>query len=706
MLIKCRRRRRYSHSFSILKLIVILACITTNAVAYDELLQTNHHKDRRLQLSDSPTGFPSSLPTIYPTESYPPTWIPSRGPSISPTAKPVSTDAPSNSHHPTTVPSNQPTESPTSKPSRIPTVTPTSAPSITAFPSLQPTQAPSPLPSAKPTLSLTPSSSPSNSPSSVPTLSSEPSSIPSSIPSSQPTYSVMFEEKIVLITTFISFNEFNDQDPDEVRIFNDIMSSYTPYFGQVRDPNHIDTMCKILSNTYASSGSEVQAIIQYSMEFKSNRVNITGYDDKFFEFIRANSTMVVDDFKNSGMKWNVDSISFTGRSNTKSPTSSPSHRPSAAPTGRPSKSPSSFPTFVPSDHPSISQAPNERPSNTPTWTAEPSTGPTSQPTIERKSENLGAIVGGTIGAAAFIVLFFLGRRRRRRSGSARQGVGVFSFARPWHRKANPDTDVFEYPTSTLGSPVGIISDNHSSISRDSLLSASSGHDDSDSDIEYGGNSVLHDEFEKYKDENMEKMRKQVVESLTDCGDMVNLALTKALMDDLDDDEENDDITSPEERRGIEIEATVLCEMTDWMKKTVHASADERREIMQGTLNDMVSNVRRGVMSSDDGSRIIHGAAAILGLQLEANIPETTVIVTGMRKKATRKDMVEAFKEFGEIEDAAVSSNARGFGIVRYRSPKSVQRAMDRFRTGEIVVQDVAIMIRVLKPDAMSTPGAS
>jgi hypothetical protein len=546
---------------------------------------------------------------------------------------------------------------------------------------------------------MIPSLSPSNVPSYVPTISSKPSFIPSSNPSSQPTYSVLFEEKIILITTFISFDEFNEQDPDEVRIFTNVMSSYTPYLGQVRDPNHIDTICQVLSSTYASSGTNGQSILQYSVEFKSNHENITGYDDRFFEFIQANSTMVVDDLKNAGIQWNVDSISFTGRANTKSPTKSPSYRPSVAPTGVPSKSPSLLPSYIPSYSPSISQAPNARPSNTPSLSSQPSIGPTSLPTIERNSENIGAIVGGTIGAAAFILLFFLGNRRRR--GNRRHGI--FSFNRPWNRKGNAGTDDFQYPTSTLGSPVGIISDNHSSVSRDSLLSVSSGHDDSDSDIEYGGNSVLHDEFEKYKDENMEKMRKQVVESLTDCGDMVNLALTKALMDDLDDDDENDDITSPDLRKGIEIEATVLCEMTDWMKKTEHANDDERREIMQGTLNDMVSNVRRGIISSDDGSRIIHGAAAILGLQLEANIPETTLIVTGMRKKATRKDMVEAFKEFGDIEDSAVSSNSRGFGIVRYRSPKSVQRAMDRFRTGEIVVQDVAIMIRVLKPEISSAP---
>lgn len=40
------------------------------------------------------------------------------------------------------------------------------------------------------------------------------------------------------------------------------------------------------------------------------------------------------------------------------------------------------------------------------------------------------------------------------------------------------------------------------------------------------------------------------------------------------------------------------------------------------------------------------------------------------------------------------------GVVRYRSPNSVQSAMERFRFGEIVVQDVGVMVRILKADNM------
>ena len=83
--------------------------------------------------------------------------------------------------------------------------------------------------------------------------------------------------------------------------------------------------------------------------------------------------------------------------------------------------------------------------------------------------------------------------------------------------------------------------------------------------------------------------------------------------------------------------------------------------MQESLNKMVANVRHGVISHEDATRAIHGSAALLGLQLAADIPETTLIVTGMRKSVAAEYVKEAFKKFGEIESAAVSSNRRGFG---------------------------------------------
>ncbi len=87
----------------------------------------------------------------------------------------------------------------------------------------------------------------------------------------------------------------------------------------------------------------------------------------------------------------------------------------------------------------------------------------------------------------------------------------------------------------------------------------------------------------------------------------------------------------------------------------------RRLFMQETLNKMVASVRHGVLGPEEASRSIHECAALLGLQLATEIPVTTLIITGMRKTVTARDMIDAFAEFGDIAEAAVASNQRGFG---------------------------------------------
>lgn len=126
--------------------------------------------------------------------------------------------------------------------------------------------------------------------------------------------------------------------------------------------------------------------------------------------------------------------------------------------------------------------------------------------------------------------------------------------------------------------------------------------------------------------------------------------------------------------------------------------------MQEILNKMVSTVRHGILGPDLASQTIHECAAMLGLQLASELDEASLIVTGMRKTVTKIDLIAGFIEFGEIDNAAVSSNARGFGLVRFESPKAVQRALAKFRREEIVVQDVAVTIKVLSSDESARPG--
>lgn len=122
--------------------------------------------------------------------------------------------------------------------------------------------------------------------------------------------------------------------------------------------------------------------------------------------------------------------------------------------------------------------------------------------------------------------------------------------------------------------------------------------------------------------------------------------------------------------------------------------------MQETLNRMVASVRHGVLGPSDASRTIHECAALLGLQLAADIPVTTVVISGMRKKADAQDIVEAFSEFGNVSAAAVAPNERGYGILRFKNNEAVDRAMKKFRKEEVVVQDVGVQLKVIKPGAV------
>jgi RNA recognition motif-containing protein len=119
--------------------------------------------------------------------------------------------------------------------------------------------------------------------------------------------------------------------------------------------------------------------------------------------------------------------------------------------------------------------------------------------------------------------------------------------------------------------------------------------------------------------------------------------------------------------------------------------------MQETLNKMTASVRYGILGPNDASRTIHECAGLLGLQLAVDIPVTTIVISGMRKKATENDIRKAFSVFGDVAIAAVAPNERGFGILRFTNDDAVDRAMKKFRTEEVVVEDVAVQLRVIKP---------
>lgn len=147
--------------------------------------------------------------------------------------------------------------------------------------------------------------------------------------------------------------------------------------------------------------------------------------------------------------------------------------------------------------------------------------------------------------------------------------------------------------------------------------------------------------------------------------------------------------------------------------------------MQTMLSKMVSSVHKGIVNPDEASRTVHECAALLGMQLANQLPVTTIIVSGMQKTTSTADLGLAFKDFGAIESIAVASKHRGFGtfvapmaqhpvfcqvnsgclvapfrtgIVRFKNQNAAALAMERFRTSEIVIKNVAVTLKVLPPE--------
>lgn len=662
------------------------------------------------------TAWPSQLPSNIPTKLEQPSKVPSQYPSIS--FQP--SNMPSLSHQPSTYPSSQPSILPssnpvvvTTQPSRSPTLTPTHRPSITPSQSVQPSNFPSTRPSAfptwKPTITAVPSEYPTFKPTSTPRISLAPSSQPSWSPTVAPTFSNEIVSKATFIQLYIASTPL-EEGTLEARWFEEVMVSFTPEI-TTDDTSRVTTICEFLEGRFAG-GRKLRSrflqsgvLVTYNMEYRSIHTNVTDYDQLFKTWMNENLNTVVNRLKLANVDIEGAQQAFIlgeTMAPTMFPSGVPSHIPSMYPSKEPSTAPSVFPSWKPSAVPS--HLPSDTPSRSPT--NQPSTIPSSAPSISKDGSNTVTIaaVAGTIGAGALIVFAgFCFRRRRRQEGLTDRATSPLPRLMP--RLRSP----FHHNVSGLSSEtngvnintiVGDRRENESIVSEESLISTgSSRENDSDSDIDYNDDTYnLADEFDKYKDQNLEKMRSEVEGMSSNFDGMMSQALTKALMDDMDEDDGGISVVTSDMANSMEIEATVLCDINDWLKKKEGATPDEKREFMQETLNEMVSKVRRGIVSPEDASRTIHLSAAMLGLQLAESLPETTLIVTGMRKQVTKEHVIKAFREFGEIESAAVSSKQRGFGVVRYRSPKSVQNAMDRFRYGEIVVQDVGVMIRILKAE--------
>jgi len=207
----------------------------------------------------------------------------------------------------------------------------------------------------------------------------------------------------------------------------------------------------------------------------------------------------------------------------------------------------------------------------------------------------------------------------------------------------------------------------------------------------------HDELDNYKNNDLEILRDAVEEAVDDVEGMLSLAMTQALT-------ESEDAELPwgSEDSGS-IEASCLFETYDWLKRNEESPLDTRNEFFQEVINNTVITVLFGLMHPLEAAQLAHGVATVIGLPLLKELPKKTLVITGMRKTTDvdrgQHVILSAFERFGPIEAAAIAPNNRGFGFVRFSKPKSVQRALEKYRVAEIEIQNVSVSIKTLETSA-------
>jgi hypothetical protein len=442
------------------------------------------------------------------------------------------------------------------------------------------------------------------------------------------------------LTTFSLFTQQFDVaevsvfDDNQVMEFETLFERYTESFGDTElvSIGKINTTCAIIKqilqhptrrglrdlrtlshNRYllSSSNTSGSAIntVQYSMTFNSFVLNVTNYPDLFRVYVTQNLQAVVLDLRNAGLNV-TNSQAPLEVVTTPSPTFMPtvSHRPSPAPSFFPSVSPgpSSSPSSSPTHLPTINTKPTASPS---VLSHHPSNLPSMAPSppVSHNSNDTATVVAvsvaGGIGLIliALFVFWYLRRKRlresafhaipaegigRKRTASRLEIARVTNWRPSSHGRTQSTYPVtittdsrgtVPYPGNASGaSGPELISPSDSLASHQSMLSVGNSMGPDSVEDEPDATQNLADEFDQYKDQNLEKMRADVEGNLSGFDGMMSQALTKALME---DDELNSD---PKEllwgghgkQSGIEIEASALCEVNDWLKRMENATLEE------------------------------------------------------------------------------------------------------------------------------------
>ena len=327
-------------------------------------------------------------------------------------------------------------------------------------------------------------------------------------------------------------------------------------------------------------------VITFTMEYTSRYgYDVEDYPSQFQNYINSNLEQVTDDMAQRFLPvleaQNV--IVYKPKEPTEPPT-----------------------TFgEPSSAPTLLFAPSEYPSQAPSISRQPATPPPSPPSGSGDQTNFIVGLAAGLGGAALIICFLIWNMRRKslkkkedrraarneeslrqqaiemepqisnldegfevsagESGLSEQGGGL-------SRQNTQDSGDIERTTS----PAGIDTVGNSIFSNPSMVSGGGSFSSKSADDYPEGSGVqlntLQDEFDNYKNQDLEYMRNGVEESVYGAEGMMSLAMTRALMDDEEVDI-NPSWGGAEDPESIE--ANALCETNDWLRKNEHSTLDER-----------------------------------------------------------------------------------------------------------------------------------
>mmetsp|Transcript_19114 Transcript_19114/g.44395 ORF Transcript_19114/g.44395 Transcript_19114/m.44395 type:complete len:760 (-) Transcript_19114:511-2790(-) len=604
-------------------------------------------------------------------------------------------------------------------------------------PTPNPTTSPTFFPTASPTVSIKPSGTPSAQPSPAPSRSPAPTRTPSWQPTMQPSIStpIMKETKFRQEFTVGNGREFNEED---IFVFETLYQRYTTEYSPLDATEvaaKIETKCTVDKQIFLDGGSErmlkydiasnptnlrwrnlqetaitvtgEQLIVDYTMKYTSQYYNVTTYPKLFQNWTNSNLDVLL--LQMESLKLNVTQIDSAKRIivSTQAPTASfaPSDVPTWSPTASPE--PTEMKVMVePIDEPSVNIPPD--------------------PQEQKEFNNTLIIILPSLVIAfsilGFGVFFWCKKRREDQShdfgstsskNNRSQGGSQLHSGMRWsgtNPGAVPNPSYGTSETKAYGSSFGRATDLPSGlgngttsppaslVSSQSMISKGSSMGGDSREESDAANELL-DEFDQYKDQNLEKMRAEI-ENLPDCNGMMSQAVAKALID-----QHDEAITSSsywggdDEITAQEIEASALGFVFDWLKRNGKVTDRERKEMMQEQLNKMIASVVQKLIGPEDATRTIHEIAVLLELKLASDLSVATILISGMRKKATAADIRKTFRFFGDVVTAAIAPNEKGFGILRFNSSSAVKRAMGKFRSAEIVVEDVAVHLFLIKANA-------